>query len=144
MKDEGTARVEVKWTSVRPLTGRLELLYNGEIVAAEQGTAQPDKPIILKTDQLLTESGWLCARRMDEHGHQTHTSPVYVTVNNKPVRASASDAMYFVKWIDDLLEQTSPGHEWNQYFTHDLDVVQDRYKRAREIYLSIAREAQIQ
>jgi hypothetical protein len=79
---------------------------------------------------------------MDENGHQTHTSPIYVTVNNKPVRASASDAMYFVKWIDNLLEQTSPGHEWNQYFTHDLDVVQGRYARAREIYLRIAKEAQ--
>jgi len=142
MKDKGTVWVEVKWTAVRPQTGRLELVYNGKVVAAEQGTAQPDKPILLKANQSLTESGWLCARRMDENGHQTHTSPVYVTVNNKPVRASATDAMYFVRWIDNLLEQTSPGQEWNQYFTHDLEVVQGRYARAREIYLRIAKEAQ--
>ena len=141
IKDEGTVSVEVIWTSVKPLTGSLELVYNGKVVAAEQGTAQPDKPIVLKANQVFTKSGWLCARRMDENGHQTHTAPVYVTVNNKPVRASANDAMYFVKWIDHLVEQTSPGHEWNQYFTHDLDVVQGRYKRAKEIYLKIAKEA---
>jgi O-glycosyl hydrolase len=142
IEDKGTVSVEVKWTSVEPQTGSLELVYNGIVVAAEQGTVQPDGPIVLNANQVFTKSGWLCARRMDENGHQTHTAPIYVTVNNEPVRASANDAMYFVKWIDHLVEQTSPGHEWNQYFTHDLDVVQGRYIRAKEIYLKIAKEAQ--
>jgi hypothetical protein len=141
IKDKGTVSVEVNWTSVKPLTGRLELIYNGKIVATQPGTAIPGEPIVLKASQAFTKSGWICARRMDDNGHQTHTAPVYVTVDNKPVRASAEDAQYFVKWIDNLIEKTSPGHEWNKYFTHDLEIVQGRYQKAKEIYLKIEKES---
>jgi hypothetical protein len=81
---------------------------------------------------------------MDDKDYQTHTAPVYITVKNRPVRASADDAQYFINWIDNLLEKTSPGGPWNQYFTHDLDVVQGRYKKARDIYAKIAAEARAQ
>lgn len=141
IKNKGTVSIEVKWTSVKPLTGRIELVCNGKVVATQEGTAQPGEPIVLKANQEFMKSGWLCARRMDDKGHQTHTAPVYITVNNKPIRASAEDAQYFVKWIDNLLDKTSPGQEWNKYFTHDLNVVQSRYKKAKEIYLKIAKEA---
>ncbi|BBE16170.1 hypothetical protein AQPE_0307 [Aquipluma nitroreducens] len=144
MKNKGTVSVEVKWTSVKPLTGTLELVFNGKVVAKQEGTAQPETPVILKVNQVFAQSGWLCARRIDENGHQTHTAPVYVTVNNKPVRASSEDAQYFVKWIDNLIEKTSPGNDWNKYFTHDLNIVQGRYKKAKSIYLKIAEEARSQ
>ncbi len=78
---------------------------------------------------------------MDETGHQSHTAPVYITVKNAPVRASAEDARYFVKWIDNILVNIAPGGPWNQYFTSDLDTVQKRYQRARDIYEKIAIEA---
>jgi hypothetical protein len=81
---------------------------------------------------------------MDEKGHQSHTAPVYITVNNKPVRASAEDAEYFVKWIDNILNNIAPGGAWNHYFTHDLDVVISRYVKAKEIYLKITEEAKAQ
>ena len=136
-----TVEVEVKWTSIESLTGSLELVHNGKVVAKIQGTAEPGNPVILKADLPVSQSGWLCARRMDENGHQTHTAPVYVTINDKPVRASAEDAQFFVKWIDNMIENTSPGGDWNQYFTHELDVVQNRYKKAKDIYLQIAKEA---
>ena len=54
----------------------------------------------------------------------------------------AEDARYFVNWIDNLIEKTSPGHEWNKYFTHDLDVVQNRYRQAKAIYEKIELEAE--
>jgi hypothetical protein len=123
------------------LTGTLELVYNGKVVVSQQVTAKPSESIVLKSNQEFTKSGWLCARRMDSNGHQTHTAPVYVTVNKKPVRASAEDAMFFVKYIDNLIEKTSPGQEWNQYFTQSLDVVQGRYKKAKDYYLKVAEEA---
>jgi len=144
MKNKETVSVEVKWTSVKPLTGGLELVFNGKVVAKQEGTAQPGTPVILKVNQVIAQSGWLCARRTDENGHQTHTAPVYITVNNKPVRASSEDAQYFVKWIDNLIEKTSPGNDWNKYFTHDLDIVQGRYNKAKSIYLKIAEEARSQ
>ncbi len=79
---------------------------------------------------------------MDEKGHQSHTAPVYVTVNNASVRASASDAKFFVSWIDNILDKIKPSGPWNQYFTHDLDIVQKRYQKARSVYEKIALEAE--
>ncbi len=89
----------------------------------------------------VKESSWICARRMDETGHQSHTAPVYVSIKGNPVRASASDAQYFVKWIGITLQNIAPGGCWNNYFTHDLDVVQNRYRQAQEVYEKIALEA---
>ncbi|BBE18603.1 hypothetical protein AQPE_2766 [Aquipluma nitroreducens] len=143
-KKKGKVAATIKWTSIKPLTGRLELVYNGKVIASKKATATPDLPIDLEAGLEVEESGWLCARRMDENGHQTHTAPIYLTVNNAPVRASVDDAMFFVGWIDNLIEKTSPGNDWNKYFSHDLDVVQGRYKNAKSIYLKIAEEAKAQ
>ena len=60
---------------------------------------------------------------------------------NKPVRASAEDAEYFVKWIDNILNNIAPGGAWNHFFTHDIETVQNRYREAREIYSKILIEA---
>ena len=74
---------------------------------------------------------------MDENGHQTHTAAIYIAINDKAVRASAKDAEFFVSWIDNLLEKTSPGNEWNQYFSEDLGTVQNRYRMARDKYKEV-------
>ena len=63
-------------------------------------------------------------------------------MNDAPVRASESDALYYVQWIDDLLEKTSPGGEWNSFFENNLVEAQTRYQNARAIYAQIAAEAQ--
>ena len=142
LKNKGTVTIEVKWTAIKELTGRIELVSNGKVVASQPGTAKPGEPLILKATQEFTKSGWICARRMDEKGHQSHTAPVYITVNNKPVRASAEDAEYFVKWIDNILNNIAPGEAWNHFFTHDFATVQNRYREAREIYSKILIDAQ--
>jgi hypothetical protein len=141
LKGKGTITIEVNWTTTEKLTGRIELVCNGEVVAVQEGTARPEEPVILKTSLLFKESSWICARRMDDNGHQSHTAPVYITVNNTPVRASAEDAQYFVSWIDNILKNIAPGGPWNQYYIHDLDVIQERYIRARTIYKDIVKEA---
>ena len=95
----------------------------------------------MRTTLAINESSWICARRMDDKGHQSHTAPVYISVRNEPVRASVEDAQYFVKWIDNIIANIKPEGSWNQYFTHDLDVVQKRYQRARAVYEKIELEA---
>ncbi len=144
IKDDGETELDISvtWTSMEKDTGRLEIVHNGTIVTSEKVNVSPGDPYKLQFKHRVPESGWICARRMDDNGHQTHTAPVYVTVDNESVRASAEDAEYFVAWIDNLIEKTSPGNDWNQYFTHDLDVVQGRYKKARNMYLQIAEEAE--
>jgi O-glycosyl hydrolase len=141
LKNKGSLTVEVIWTSVLEQKGRIELVLNGKVVATREGSSSPGKPVILKANVPVLESSWLCARRMDEKGHRSHTAPVYITLKNAPVRASADDARYFIKWIDKTLFNTDPGGPWNKYFTHDLDVVQNRYRQARKVYEKIAIEA---
>jgi len=142
INNKGVFTIEVKWTAIKELAGRVELVSNGKVVAAQAGTAKPGQPLVLKTTKEFTKSSWVCARRMDEKGHQTHTAPVYITVDQKPVRASAKDAEFFVTWINNILEKTAPGEIWNRYFTNNPDTVRNRYRNARDIYTKISKEAQ--
>jgi len=142
LKDKGSVGVEVKWTANKELTGRIELVCNGKVVATQTGSVKPGIPVILHAKQSFMQSGWLCARRMDDKGHQSHTAPVYVFVNDESIRASVEDAQYFVKWIDNILTNIAPGGSWSKYYTHDLDLVQNRYRKAREMYAKILIEAQ--
>lgn len=136
-----SVRVEVKWTSVEPAAGSIEIVQNGCVVATLEGTAKPGFPVVFRAIVPVIQSSWLCARRMNEKGHQTHTAPVYLTMNNKPVRASAQDARFFIDWIDNMLKNTSLGGEWSQYFPHNLDEARARYNKAKEIYVQIEKEA---
>ena len=139
--DKGTVAVEVKWTTTKETTGRIELVANGKVIASKEGTAEPGVPLVLKTTQIIDKSSWICARRMTGEEHASHSAAAYITVNNKPVRASAADAQFFVSWIDNILKNIAPSGKWNRYFTHDLDIVMERYIKARNIYSNIAAEA---
>ncbi|MEX2231979.1 MAG: CehA/McbA family metallohydrolase [Cyclobacteriaceae bacterium] len=134
--------VQAKWTVAKELKGRIELVSNGKVLGSISGTAKPGEPLMMKANTEITRSSWICVRRMDENGHQTHSAPVYITIANKPVRASPEDAQYFIRWIDNVLEKTASGGEWSRYFTHDQETVRARYRKARDIYNTILLEAQ--
>jgi hypothetical protein len=144
LQGKGTVRVSVRWWAAKLMSGRVELVQNGAVVARKDGGASPGAPVLLETTREFAQSGWLCARRMDDRGHQTHTAAVFVTVNQKPVRVSAADADYFIRFIDHLIRKTSSGGEWNRYFSHDLNAAQARYRRAREVFQEIASVARAQ
>jgi hypothetical protein len=78
---------------------------------------------------------------MDSNGHQVHTAAVFVTVDGAPVRASVADAEFYVQWMDNLLQKTSPGGDWSSYFVNSLTEAQARYQQAKAIYQQIALEA---
>lgn len=141
LEGNGKVNIEVKWTAIKELTGKIEVVCNGKVVAIQDGTASLGNAVILNTPLELSESSWICARRMDTTGHQSHTAPVYINVNNSPVRASGDDALYFVRWIDNILLKINKEGPWSQYFTKDIEVVKSRYIQARDIYKRIAMEA---
>ncbi len=141
LKRKSNVSVSVTWTSKTDQTGYIEIICNGKVVARDEVNSKPGSPVNILTEIPVAKSSWICARRMDSHGHQSHTSPVYVIVGKKPVRASAEDAEYYVSWIDNILKNIAPGGSWNQYFTHDLDLVQARYMKAKDVYEKIALEA---
>jgi len=138
----GSVPVTVTWTAQTSLTGTLELVCNGVVVASQQATAGPGAPVTLSTTVNFPASGWLCARRMDPNlGHQAHTAAVFVTVNGAPVRANSNDAQFYVQWMENLLAYTSPGGVWNSFFPTTLTAVQARYQTVLSMYQQIVTQA---
>ena len=112
---------------------------------AETASVAPGAAAVFETTADFAHSGWLAARRMDwQNGHQTHTGAVFVIVDSKPIRVSSSDAEFFVKWIDSLLEKTSPAGAWSKFLSHDRESAQKRYGEARAIFERIVVEAKAQ
>jgi len=139
--NKGRVKINVTWTSMLDQEGSIEIVCNGKVVATHDASAGPGKPVMLNTDLPVDESSWICARRMNSKGHQSHTAPVYVKVGNKPVRASAEDAEYFVAWIENILENIEDGAPWSMYFTKDIGKVRARYLKVAGIYKKIAEES---
>ena len=137
----GSVPVTITWTANQNLSGTIELMHNGIVVATKQASVALGSPATLNTTVNFTKSGWLAARRMGSNGHQVHTGAVFVIVDNLPIRASANDANFYVQWMDNLLTKTSPGGEWNSYFPTKLAEAQARYQAAKEIYQQRANEA---
>jgi hypothetical protein len=138
----GTAQVTVQWTAIQNLSGTIELVANGVVVASKQTSVSSGSGSSLSASVDFTKSGWLAARRMGSNGHVVHTGAVYVTVDNAPVRANAADPQFYVQWMDNLLTNTSPGGPWNKYFPTSLSAAQARYQAAKALYQQIAQEAQ--
>jgi O-glycosyl hydrolase len=137
----GGLPITVTWTADGSYTGTLELVSNGVVVASRAATVGATTPVTLNVTARFPRSGWVVARRMNTLGHQVHTAAVFVTVGGAPVRASVADASFYVQWIDNLLQKTSPGGVWNRYFATSLRAAQDRYRQARAVYERIAAEA---
>jgi hypothetical protein len=133
--------VEVIWTTTKELTGWIELVLNGKVASRLEGTSIPAKPVKFKTRMSISRSSWICARRMNEKGHQSHTAPVYISVHNKPVRVSMKDPQFFIGWIDNLLANIKPGAKWYTYITDSQESIKNRYLKAKKVYSRIAREA---
>jgi O-glycosyl hydrolase len=133
--------IEADWSSVCRQEGRIEIICNGKVVAVQEGISLPGSPLHLKTNLTISESSRICARRMDSTGHRSHTGPVYISCQGRPVRASEADARFYIAWIDNILQKIEPGAPWSRFFTHDLDKVRSRYLKARSIYEKIAVEA---
>jgi hypothetical protein len=58
-----------------------------------------------------------------------------------PIRASATDAQFYVQWIDNLLQKTAVGGDWSSFFTKSRSQVHARYQAAKAIYQRRADEA---
>ncbi|HEX7286052.1 MAG TPA: MBG domain-containing protein [Candidatus Angelobacter sp.] len=138
----GTVQVTVQWSAAQDLTGTIELVSNGVVVASTQASVTAGSSAALTASVNFTKSGWLAARRMGPNGHMVHTAATFVTVDNAPVRANADDPQFYVQWMDSLLTNTALGGPWNGYFPTELAAAQARYQAAKSLYQRIAQEAQ--
>ena len=143
LTNAGNVQVTVQWTAQESLSGTIELVKNGVVVASLPASAAPGAPASLNTNVSFTNSGWLCARRMDPVSgeHAIQASAVFITVNHAPVRASADDARFYMQWMNNLLALTSPGGGWSSFFVTNRTQAQARYSAALVVYQQIASEA---
>ncbi|MCW5554740.1 MAG: DUF4082 domain-containing protein [Verrucomicrobiae bacterium] len=141
LNGSGSVSITVEWLATTNLSGTIELIHNGVVVASQAASVGPGSPQTLSTTVDFAKSGWLAARRMGGGTHQSHTAAVYVLVDGAPIRASASDANSYVQWIDELLVRTAPGGIWASYFITNREMAQVRYQEARNIFQQIALEA---
>jgi hypothetical protein len=138
----GSVTVTVQWTANQSLSGKtIELVQNGLVVASMTASASPSSSPTLSTNVAFTKSGWLCARTMGANGHELHTAAVFVTVNGAPVRTSASDAQFYVQWMDTLLQNTSVGGVWASFFPTERAAAQARFSSAKSVYQQIVVDA---
>jgi hypothetical protein len=128
----GDVRVRARAESAGTIS-RIEVVYNGAALASGAVEAQGRAAGI---DQAVKvdKSGWLSARVYGTGGGQAHTSPIYVEVAGQRV-TSASDAAYFLEWIDRLeamftARDRAPSAELRAHVKRQLDAARDAYRRA--------------
>jgi len=111
-------KAKVFMRSIVPME-HLQIVMNGEVVREIE--LNPDHTAADFSGTIPVEkSGWIVLRAwsanptypvLDVYPYAT-TSPIYVTVDNAPVR-SAQDAAYFMQWIDRVLEDVSQNPNFN-------------------------------
>ena len=120
---------------------RLEIVYNGEIVA-EQG-AWKQRETKLERELRVDRGGWIAARVVSEgkthagSGVFAHSSPIYVRVPNTPHRMAAA-AGAFVDEIEDSMRSIRKTFR----FAKDADraLALGRFEAGRNVFAKIASE----
>ncbi|MBI3696536.1 MAG: CehA/McbA family metallohydrolase, partial [Acidobacteria bacterium] len=131
--------------SIMPVES-IELLHNGEVIETLKPTGKPLKARFEKTVS-IDHSGWYAIRTRAQYARHpirapypfAATMPVWVTVDDKPVR-SKKDADYFVAWIDRTLERALKTGPWNN--EQEKDEVRKLYTEARARMLARGGEAE--
>jgi TolB protein len=130
-----SARVWLR--SLVPLD-HLEIIGNGGVVAAiplhGERTAA-DTTVSLD----VSGSGWYVLRAYADRAEEpvldiypfASTSPIYVTVADRPVRSRA-DADYFLRWLDRLEAAVSGYDGWNT--TQERRLILDHIRAARTVF----------
>jgi hypothetical protein len=103
--------------------GDVELIVNGRIVAATSATPPATELALAETIEIEAGS-WIAARSRSPHHIESafatsmaaHTSPVYVEVENRPLRPAPEDAAVVEQvmlgaraWVAELAAVAEPG-----------------------------------
>jgi hypothetical protein len=120
--------------SITPIE-KIELLHNGEVVETTNPGDNRLKATLKKTVS-IDKSGWFAARVIAKAVRQplrrgqpfAATMPVWVIVNDQPVRSKKS-AEYFIERLDYALKQAFVVGKWNN--EQEKDEVRKMYAEAR-------------
>ena len=123
----------------------IQLVHNGEIVRQEvppEPKAGQSFEHQVRWSERPMRSGWYAARALyvstDGRLRQAHTSPIYVSLEGKPI-AFKKSAEYMLRWVDQLIEFANlPGRYQREA---DKAEVLALYEQARRFYENVATTA---
>jgi hypothetical protein len=142
----GTVLASLEVNSVTPLE-RAEIVFNGEVIASIPFTGERTS-LSVERPFRPTRSGWYHVRVSGARGEsfpmdvpwvQAATNPVWVTVDDAPVRSVAA-ADYALAWIDKLQDMAEQWPDWRSQAERDHVFAQ--FDEAREVYRQRRAEAQ--
>ncbi|WP_232064498.1 CehA/McbA family metallohydrolase [Rhodocytophaga rosea] len=108
----------------------VELIVNGEVVATKDILADGNLQDI-SFDVPVAKSSWVALRILPS----SHTNPIFVIVDNKPIRASRQSAEWCVKAVDQCWSQKE-----SQISAKEKPEAQKAYQAAKEAYSKILSE----
>jgi hypothetical protein len=110
----------------------LEVIVNGEPVATKNilanGTLQN-----VAFDVPIKRSSWIALRILPS----SHTNPIFINVNDRPIRASRRSAEWCLKAVDQCWSQKAP-----KISAKERPEAEKAYQYAREIYSKIIAESE--
>jgi len=139
MPDEGIRKLPYDekpyWDLERARMGNtrkvpLELVVNGQAVARQEVVADGvERPVSF--DYKIDRSSWVALRILPS----SHTNPIFVMVDDKPIRASRKSAEWCLKAVDQCWTQKSP-----HIRLEERGEAERTYEAAREAYRVRLRE----
>jgi hypothetical protein len=111
----------------------VELIVNGSPVDKKKITAD-GAPRDLTFDVKIERSSWVALRILAS----SHTNPIFVTVGDKPIRASRRSAEWCLKAVDQCWSQKAP-----KISAKERDEAAKAYEHARQTYRRILAESEI-
>ena len=139
----GSVEMAARMDSAFPVD-RLELIRNGEVL---EEIPLRDGGLSGATRKRLTvgQSGWYTLRAttdgpvppVDDVRLHGETGAIFVYCGDEPIR-SASDAEYFIRWIEDIARQAREHPGWRS--ERERQHVLAQFEAAREVFVQRARE----
>jgi hypothetical protein len=109
----------------------VELLVNGEPVARKIIVADA-KMQDVQFDVPIAKSSWVALRVFPS----SHTNPIFVLVNNQPIRASQKSAEWCLKAVDQCWTQKAP-----RISAKERLAAEQAYEHARQVYQKLLAES---
>lgn len=109
----------------------VELVINGEVVATREIEAD-GKLVDIDWEVDLKESSWVALRVFPS----MHSNPIFVEIDNKPIRASIESAEWCRKAVDVCWNKKKP-----QIRAEEREAAEEAYETARKAYDKIIEEA---
>jgi len=110
----------------------VELIVNGR-AAARKNIVADGTPREIKFDAPIERSSWLAVRILGS----SHSNPVFVIVDGKPVRASRASAQWCLTAVNQCWTQKAP-----KISKAELPEAQKAYDHARQVYQQLIAESE--